>query len=214
LLGDHAPQIDWMGRDTPYVTRSQTTAQVLAADFPGIWNAKIRHRPPQPSEVTAVLQAQAAFVVVPSSWDVFNFTCVEAMAAGTPVICSSGAGASHWIEDGVNGFRFDRENAASLADALRRLLALGEEKRRAIGDNGRQTIAAAFDPEKIATVRLQAYEALIRSASVPLSADDWLRRAAGPGREHLDGLRLLDHLPLRGISRYVIERAFKTVRRA
>ncbi len=57
--------------------------------------------PQQPFEQTARLQAQAAFMVVPSLWDTFNFTCVEAMWSGRPVICSRGAGASELIEDGA-----------------------------------------------------------------------------------------------------------------
>ena len=60
-------------------------------------------------------QRSALFNLVPSTWDVFNFTAVEAMASGRPAIVSTGAGASELIEDGVNGYLFQAGDADALA---------------------------------------------------------------------------------------------------
>ncbi len=133
LLGSRAPAIDWMGRDTPYERRSTMTSAHLAKAWPAVWGRHLFHRPQQPADITCRLQAEAAFMVVPSLWDTFNFTCVESMGAGTPVICSTGAGASELIENGVNGFVFEAGNAGMLAEALDRLLTLGSDERRASG---------------------------------------------------------------------------------
>jgi glycosyltransferase involved in cell wall biosynthesis len=210
LLGVAAPRIDWIGRDTVYGARSQSTAQLLARRFPEVWGTRVAPRPPESPSAIGVRQREAEFVVVPSTWDVFNFTCVEAMAAGTPVVCSDGAGASQWIEDGVNGFLFESENARSLAGALRRLMALDGAQRRAIGQRGRETVRAALDPEAIAERRAHVY-ATVRASASAIGRTDWLRRAVGPADEQLDGRRLLDHLPLRSLSLYVLRRAAQRV---
>ncbi len=118
LLGDKSPGIDWMGRDTAFERKDCLTTDYLSETFPDIWGKQIVHKPQQPAEATAQLQARAKFIVVPSLWDTFNFTCVEAMGAGTPVICSKGAGSSELIEDGVSGFVFENGDASSLAEAL------------------------------------------------------------------------------------------------
>lgn len=212
-LGDDAPPMDWMGRDTSFGTRAGSTAAHLAAAFPETWNRKVLHLPQQPPEAAARCQAEAAFVVVPSTWDMFNFTAIEAMGVGTPVICSTGAGAAYLIEDGVNGFLFEREDAGSLAEALRRLGAMGETERKALGEAGRETVRTRLDPERIADLRLEAYA---RVAAVPRrqpAPDDWLRRACAPGSPLPDPLGFLEHLPLKPLARHVARRALAKLRR-
>ena len=77
----------------------------------------MRHLPQVPPEEVARLQRAARFNVITLDLrDVFNFTCVEAMASGRPVICSRGAGASGLIEDGVNGFVFESGDARGGGD--------------------------------------------------------------------------------------------------
>jgi glycosyltransferase involved in cell wall biosynthesis len=212
-LGPQAPTIDWIGRDTTFGSRSQTTAGMLATTYPEIWNDKIVSGAPQPASVTARLQAEASFVVVPSTWDVFNFTCVEAMAVGTPVICSSGAGAVQWIEDGVNGFRFENEDAASLANALSKLIALGPVERTTLGQRGRLTVAEAMNSEKITDQRVAMLELCKATTQPALSPSDWLRLATAPRNERSVDLGFLEHLPLKQLSRHLIERTFRKLRR-
>lgn len=212
-LGDSAPAMDWMGRDTSFDTRDGSTAAHLAHAYPDVWNRRLMHLPQRPPEAAADLQAGAAFVVVPSSWDMFNFTAIEAMGVGTPVICSTGAGAAFLIEDGVNGFLFEREDDEALAEALRRLLALSEARRRTLGEAGRETVKTRLDPERIADLRLQAYA---RAAALPARVtppDDWLRRACAPGEPLRDPLAFLEQLPLKPLARHVARRTVRKLRR-
>lgn len=90
-LGARAPGIDWFGRDTSWGKRESSSAAHLAAAFPAIWGTRIVHHPPIPPEDVARRQASALFNLIPSTWDVFNFTVVEAMASGRPAIVSTGA---------------------------------------------------------------------------------------------------------------------------
>jgi len=214
LLGDRAPPIDWVGRDTPYESRDIKTSDYLCQTWPDIWGKVVTQQPQQPFEQTARLQAQAAFMVVPSLWDTFNFTCVEAMGAGTPVICSSGAGASELIVDGVNGFAFENGNAESLAAAIERMLSLSDTVRKELAEAGRQTVLRELNPASVCRQRLAAYENVVRGKTgKALASDDWLRLACEPGgpvgRESLD---FLDHLPLRSLIEYSASRAMKKLR--
>lgn len=207
LLGERAPGIDWMGRDTVYEDRTTSTSAHLAKTYPDIWNRRLVHQPQQPFEQTARLQAQAAFVVVPSTWDVFNFTCIEAMGAGTPVICSTGAGASQMIDDGINGFVFDNEDASSLAAAMGRFLALTPPQRETLAAAGQATILSELDPDKVGWRRLQSYREVVAAPRQCARPDDWLRRACMPQDAPIGGLGFLDQLPLKPLVNYVWRRS-------
>jgi glycosyltransferase involved in cell wall biosynthesis len=101
-LGTRAPVVDWVGRDTPWSARESSTVSYLSSAFPGIWGQRVSHCLPEPPQEIARRQANALFNLVPSSWDTFNFTAVEAMASGRPTIVSTGTGASELIEHEAN----------------------------------------------------------------------------------------------------------------
>jgi glycosyltransferase involved in cell wall biosynthesis len=69
--------------------------------------------------------------------------CLEAMAAGRPVVASKAGGLAEIIDDGRNGLLFEPGDHASLARNLERLLD-DDEFRGRIGREARAT-AAAFD---------------------------------------------------------------------
>lgn len=106
LLGDKAPQILWVGRDT---ASPRSVSAYLKRTFPSVWEKTILPIGEMSFESTAHLQATAKFAVVPSRWDTFSLSAVEAMWAKKVVICSEGAGASSLIRHGENGFRFRPE---------------------------------------------------------------------------------------------------------
>jgi len=157
-LGCSAPCVDWVGRDTAWGARDGSAAKHLAQIYPDVWQTKFVHCAPiSPAEV-ARRQARALFNIVPSTWDVFNFTVVEAMVSGRPAVVSTGAGASELIEDGVNGYLFINESADALAGAIERVLSESRIRLAEIGREGRNTIRAALDPKTIAAQRLAAYQ--------------------------------------------------------
>ena len=203
LLGARAPRIDWVGRDTTVGRRGRSCSALLAAEFPKIWGPLARHLPQVPLDEAARLQRASRFNIIASTWDVFNFTCVEAMASGRPVICSSGAGASELIEDGVNGFLFESGRANSLAASIDRVMALDPRQTANIAEAARETVARELDPERIAAIRLEQYEsAIAHFMPRPAPADDWLRDICAHRDTPLDEWAFLDHLPLRPLLKY------------
>jgi glycosyltransferase involved in cell wall biosynthesis len=206
-LGRAAPTVDWVGRDTVSRRLDRSASKSLALDHPHIWGSRVRHAPQVSPAEAWRLQCQARFIVVPSTWDVFNFTCVEAMASGRPVICSSGAGASELIDDGVNGFLFASGDAAALAAAIDRVLALTEAQVAEIAETARATLARKLDPERVAASRLQRYAHIVAHfRPKPAVDEDWLEEACSAREESSADLAYLDHQPLRSLLGYSARR--------
>jgi glycosyltransferase involved in cell wall biosynthesis len=210
-LGAQAPIVEWMGRDSIYDNRQRTMAQYLAEKFPAVWHQRFLHSPPQAPEVAAARQSAAAFAIVPSTWDVFNFTCVEAMGQGIPVICSTGAGASSLIDDGVNGFVFQNENSQALAEAISRCTAMTGAQRMAMADAARSTVSKELNPQQVAEKYLHAYEATVKKPRQAIAQDNWLRRACAPTEKQVEPLSFLDNLPLKELMHYVWQRGKKKI---
>jgi glycosyltransferase involved in cell wall biosynthesis len=66
--------------------------------------------------------AGARISVVPSRWDNFPNTCMEAMASGLPVIATRAGGMAEMIEDNRSGWLADTPDRYGLGEALRRAL--------------------------------------------------------------------------------------------
>jgi glycosyltransferase involved in cell wall biosynthesis len=64
-------------------------------------------------------------------WDELCATvCVEAMAAGKPIVYASDGGVDEILESGVHGLAVKPHDVGSAAEAIRRLIADAEERRR------------------------------------------------------------------------------------
>jgi glycosyltransferase involved in cell wall biosynthesis len=215
LLGDCAPGVDWIGRDTAFGARGRATSEYLSATFPDIWGRRINWQAQIDPDAVARAQSQALFNLVPSSWDTFNFTVIEAMASGRPVICSKGAGASELIEDGVNGFVFEPGNAAALAAAIDQVLSCSPHQLLEIGRAAQNSVNIALEPDRIAATRIHQYKKLIEEFTArPVAGDDWLDLACRPAKSDFDtDMAFLDHQPLKTILRYSGQRALRTALR-
>jgi glycosyltransferase involved in cell wall biosynthesis len=94
-------------------------------------------------------------LVMPSHDEPAGFVILEAMAHALPVICSHDAGLSYVVEDGINGYRFQRRNFQQLQDIVRHLVKSPEDIER-MGRNARYKIEREHSPEHCA----RALEAL------------------------------------------------------
>ena len=199
-LGDKAPACDWYGSSKAWPGTALQAETYLAQTFPVAWNRSLRFRGAIGRDQVAGAMARSRAVIVPSTWDVFNFTVVEAMAAGRPVIVSSGAGASELIEHGVNGLVFPAGDAAALAAAIAAVAALSEAELQTIGAAARATIRRELDPARIVAERMAAYEQAIAAhrAAPPPPVPAWLSTLLTPGQlTNFDMQEFLGTLPLR-----------------
>jgi len=65
------------------------------------------------------LYKKADVLVLPSLYDGFGFTVLEAMASGIPVIVSANAGASECVDKGVNGYVVNAGNSDEIFERMR-----------------------------------------------------------------------------------------------
>lgn len=84
--------------------------------------------------------------VFPTHYEPFSNACLEAMAAGLPVVTTAVNGASEVVRDGESGYVLeDPLDAGALADRMERLLS--PERRAAMGAAARRA-AEALTPER------------------------------------------------------------------
>lgn len=207
-LGGRAPCVDWVGRSTPWGRRDNSASAQLARTFPEVWGTKLFHHAQiSPAEV-AHRQAHALFNIVPSTWDVFNFTAVEAMVSGRPTIVSTGAGASELIEDGVNGYLFAKDDAGALAETIERVLSENPARLAEIAREGRNTIRRALDPKAIAAQHVAAYRTAIDAFKTRPTAPvgGWLGTICRPSDATGIDMNFLENFPLRVLTKHVAGR--------
>jgi hypothetical protein len=91
----------------------------------------------------------------------------EAMASGLPVLVAARCGCvPDLVKDGVNGFTFDPDDVDELAGLMRRVAAMTDAQRQAMGRAG-QRIIAGWGPERFADGLIQAALAAMRRPEPP-----------------------------------------------
>jgi glycosyltransferase involved in cell wall biosynthesis len=103
----------------------------------------------------------AAVCVVPSRFEAFPYTCLEAMACGRAVVAARVGGLPEVLSDGEDGLLVPPEDRAALAGAVRRLLLDGAE-RRLLGTAARARVLAAFAARTVAARMAELYAEVAR----------------------------------------------------
>lgn len=212
LRGKGPTRILWAGRSVAY-RGFASYEEKLRREFADVWGSVVVPLGQRTAADTAAYQTRAAFVIVPSKWDVFNFTCAEAMAKEKVVVCSTGAGASDLIDDGVNGFLFRAEDPESLAGAIERVWALTESDKAEIGERARETVLQRLDPGNVAAFKESTYSDLVRdSAGAARPVSPWFAEAVVPGWPSADrDLDVLDVFPFRPLLSATMRRALRRI---
>jgi glycosyltransferase involved in cell wall biosynthesis len=166
--------IECVGRDGD--TSPQQTSEVAYLKRRATDN--VTFTPPLPrAEMLARLHS-ADVVVLPSPWENWPNTCIEAMAAGRVVVGGSNGGMAEMIEHGVSGFVVDGSDPDAIVKvlqedvraALPRLDEIGREAARRIrelSDPARYVAAIeAFVAERRGAGRLPAQAAAAGKVSV------------------------------------------------
>ena len=103
------------------------------------------------------LYERAAVVACPSRREGFGVACLEAMAAGRPVVASSVGGLRDLVVDGVTGLLVPPGDVAALRAALEQLLADAGLRKR-LGRAARERVLAEFTWKRYAEHVQRAYD--------------------------------------------------------
>lgn len=114
-------------------------------------------------EDTPAFLASIDFLVLTSDAEGTPNAILEAMATGKPCVATRVADVPDLV--GNEGFLADSGDAASIADALRRMVQLTPEARARMGMAGRRRIVAAFSMEVAARRFWAAHEDLLPAAT-------------------------------------------------
>ena len=153
-------EIHWYGADMGNTAEGGKWSESLARNFPKVFEQNFLYKGVLDPARVSDLMAQADFVCVPSLWDVFNLSAVEAMESGKVVLCSRQAGAEMLIEDGVNGFLFEPDQPGDLAAKLKQIVLMSPEERERIGRVARESVRDRLQPERLVQQRIGYYRSV------------------------------------------------------
>lgn len=102
----------------------------------------------------------ASVFVLPSRYEPFGLTTLEAMASGTPPIVSSVAGSREIIVDGLNGFIVDTHDRKKLSQHILNLL-IDKKLNKKISENAAFTIREHYSWDKIIEKFITLYKSLL-----------------------------------------------------
>jgi hypothetical protein len=89
--------------------------------------------------------ARARMAVVPSRWENFPYSCIEAMSSGLPVIASCQGGMVEMVQDGHTGWLAHHAEVGALSEALIRALDTSPTRISEMGRNAASAIRRICD---------------------------------------------------------------------
>jgi glycosyltransferase involved in cell wall biosynthesis len=90
--------VTWIGNDTYTAPNGCRWSKYLQKRYPSIWQKNFTWMPAVPKTQAEEIISSACAVLIPSIWEAFGYSAVEALSLGKPVIISKGAGASYLFE--------------------------------------------------------------------------------------------------------------------
>jgi len=177
---------EFVGPDRPY-RNGETVLQTLQQRVPPGLGASFRfHGEKRRADVASVL-VRARIAVVPSLWDNYPNSCLEAMGSGLPVLATRQGGMAEMITDGESGWLAAAPTPAGLAAGLRRALEESPERLAAMGARAARDIGKLCDNDTIVARQLAFRRALAdagagRSLRLVTQRRDDDPEAGPPGR--------------------------------
>lgn len=103
---------------------------------------------------------QARLTIIPSLFENFPYTCLEAMSCGCPVIASRVGGLPEMIEEGISGLLFQPDDGEELAKKILLLLA-DPVRAENMGDEAARRVRQYYSQEVIIPQVINVYRELV-----------------------------------------------------
>lgn len=152
---DDAPRLLLAGPNGP-----TDEFQQRARDW-DLWDRIDLHIFPEKPKLAELYRGAAAFVLA-SDEEGFGVTVIEAMASGIPPVSTRSGGPDDIIDDGVDGFLVDRDDAEALADRLHRL-ASDPELNLQMGAQARAKAMQHYSEDATSKAFVDVFERLLQA---------------------------------------------------
>lgn len=106
------------------------------------------------------LLPQADVFFLPSEYESFGLSALEAMACAVPVVASNTGGLPEVVEDGVSGFLHAPADTEAMAESIRKLLS-DDELARKMGEAARERATSRFRREALLPVWEDYYQRIM-----------------------------------------------------
>lgn len=116
----------------------------------------------------ANLMARAHIFALPSNWEGFPLTILEAMRAGLPVVASAVGGVAEAVIDGTTGFVVPPNDLDMFSDRLSRLVS-NPVLRQSMGQNARNSFERRFTLDAMVQATSALYRRVVRANGNQLS---------------------------------------------
>lgn len=108
--------------------------------------------------------AAADVFVLPSIFESFGITLIEAQACGKPVVATRVGGAPEALQENETGIIVEPRDSEQLAEAITRIMT-DEKTARIMGENGRKFVRTRFNLQKNVDEIIDVYEQLVDTAA-------------------------------------------------
>lgn len=113
------------------------------------------------SDDTRVEMEQADCIVLPSYHEGMSNVLLEGAAFGLPIITTDIDGCREAVDDERTGFLCERQNAASLIEAIEKIYKLSDQQRYEMGQRGREKMIHEFDRNHVIDAYVEQITAYI-----------------------------------------------------
>lgn len=152
---------EFIGADLPY-TESESVQQFITKRIPSRLMERFHFRGSKSRDAVLQYLGQARIAVVPSRWENFPNTCVEAMCSGLPVLATPNGGMAEMIEDEQTGWLAKDTGSGALARALQRALETSPTRLAEMGARAATNIRRLCDNDETVQRHLQFRSSVAR----------------------------------------------------
>lgn len=152
--------LDWIGGDTFTGPSGERVSSFLSRKYQSVWHNQFNWEKEKDHFSALTLLAQASCVFIPSLWDTFNYTAIEAAYFKKPLVMTSTTGASYLFQNDPNVkiIPAEQEAISELISDKKILI----DWRLSINSRTKEMLQDYFSPFKILSERLNQYIRVIQ----------------------------------------------------
>ena len=157
----------WIGDDTYTGPEGTKVSKYLKKKFPSVWQKSFLWKKGVPRKELLENMDNSAVIIIPSTWETFNYVALEAANRKKAMIITQQAGVSSLFIAGKEILLTDADNIQSIADAM---IKLKQDKEfiRLLGEQAFAGLERNFNRGKFLADRNEAYATAMHQRKINL----------------------------------------------